>query len=116
MGKVEITLKSSLVTKSPRGDRKPTVYNRSIRKLSEDKKHPGKILRVYAHINKDYKTFGVFTINTGGSISFFPDFYKLDNFDHLTVGKNFIKEKGHLSRVEPTGKHKKAYLDRKSVV
>lgn len=110
MGKVGITLKSSLVTKSPREDRKPTVYERSIRKLSEDKRHPGKILRVYAHINADYKTFGVFTINTGGTISFFPDFYRLDSFDHLTIGKNFIKKKGHLSRVESAGKHKKAYF------
>jgi len=110
MGKVEITLQSSLITKQPRVDRKPTVYKRSIRKLSEDKKHPGKIFRVYVHINQDYKTFGVFTLNTGGSISFFPDFYKLDNFDHLTVGKDFIKNKGHLSKVAPTGKHKKAYF------
>ncbi len=109
MGKVEITLKSSLVTKSPREDRKPTVYKRSIRKLSEDKKHPGKVLRVYIHIDDDYKVFGVFTINTGGSISFSPDFYNLDNFDHLTLSKDFIKNKGHLTRVEPTGKHKKAY-------
>jgi len=108
MGKVEITLKSSLTTKVPREDRKPTVYKRSIKKLSEDKKHPGKIIRVYAHINQDYKTFGVFTINTGGSISFFPDFYKLDNFDHLTLNKDFINKKGHLTKVEPTGKNKKA--------
>ena len=109
MGTVEITLQSSLVTKSSREDRKPTVYKRSIRKLLEDKKHPGKVLRVYVHINDDYKVFGIFTINTGGSISFFPDFYKFDNFDHLTLNKNFIKNKCHLTRVEPTGKHKKAY-------
>ncbi len=109
MGKVEITLQSSLITKLPRKNRKPTVYKRSIRKLSEDKKHPGKILRVYTHINQDYKVFGAFTINTGGSISFFPDFYNLDNFDHLTINKNFIKNKGHLTKVEPTGKHRKAY-------
>jgi hypothetical protein len=110
MGKVEITLKSSLVTKLPRKDRKPTIYSRSIRKLSEDKRHPGKILRVYVHIDGDYKTFGAFTINTGGSISFFPDFYKLDNFDHLTISKDFIKDKGHLSKIESEGKHKKAYF------
>ena len=110
MGKVEITLKSSLVTKSPRENRKPTVYKRSIRKLSEDKKHPGKIFRIYAHINQDYKTFGALTFNTGGSISFFPDIYKLDNFDHLTIGKDFLKDKVHLTKVEPTSKHKKAYF------
>lgn len=109
MGKINITLKSSLVTRSPREDRKPTVYARSIKKLSEDKKHPGKILRVYAHINQDYKTFGVFTINTGGSLSFFPDFYKLDNFDHLTVNKDFINKKGHLTKIAPNGKNKKAF-------
>jgi len=107
MGKVEIILKSSLLTKFPRNNRKPTVYKRSIKKLSENKKHPGKILRVYAHINQDYKTFGVFTINTGGSISFFPDFYKFNIFDHLTLCKNFIEDKGHLTKIEPTGEHKK---------
>jgi len=107
MGKVNITLKSFFVTRSPRKNRKPTVYKRSIRKLLEDKKHPGKILRVYIHIDQDYKTFGVFTINTGGSISFFPDFYKLNNFDHFTVGKDFG---GHLTTIGSTGKHKKAYF------
>lgn len=109
MGRAGITLKSFYVTKNPREDRKPTVYERSIIKLSEDKKHPGKILRVYAHINDDYKTFGIFTINTGGSISFFPDFFKFDNFDHLTIN-NFIKGKGHASNIEPSGKHKKVFF------
>src|SRR5688500_6266054 len=108
MGKIEITLKSSLVTKSPRDNRRPTVYKRSIKKLAEDKKHPGEILRVYVHINQDYKVFGVFTINTGGSISFFPDFYNLDNFDHLTIDKDFINNKAHLTKVQPTGKNRKA--------
>ncbi len=108
MGKVEIILQSKLTTKSPREGREPTVFRRSIKKLSEDKKHPGKILRVYAHIENDFKVFGVFTINTGGSISFFPDFYNLDNFDHLTLNKDFIKNKGHLTTVESNGVHKKA--------
>ncbi|MFH1566199.1 MAG: hypothetical protein ABIB98_03320 [bacterium] len=109
MGKVEITLESSLVTKTPRKERVPTVFRRSVLKLSEDKLHPGKIIRVYIHIDNDYKVFGAFTINTGGSISFFPDFYNLDNFDHLTLNKDFIKNKAHLTKVEPCGKHKKAY-------
>ncbi|MEY3304240.1 MAG: hypothetical protein ACK5RE_08920 [Pseudanabaena sp.] len=109
MGKVEITLQSSLVTKHPRKDREPTVFRRSILKLSENKLHPGKVIRVYVHIDDDYKVFGVFTINTGGSISFFPDFYNLDNFDHLTLSKDFIKNKGHLTKIKPNGKHKKAY-------
>ncbi len=107
MGKVEIKLQSSFVTKNLRPDRKPTVFTRSVLKLSEDKRHPGKIIRVYMHIDNDYKVFGVFTINTGGSISFFPDFYNLDNFDHLTLNKDFIKKKGHLTKVEPERKHKK---------
>ncbi len=109
MGKVEITLQSSLVTKNPRGDRVPTVFRRSILKLSEDKLHPGKVIRVYVHMNNDYKVFGIFTINTGGSISFFPDFYNLDNFDHLTLNRDFINNKAHMTKVEPGGRHKKAY-------
>lgn len=107
MGKAEITLKSSHTTKVPRENRKPTVFKRSIRKLSEDKKHPGKIIRVYTYIDDDYKVFGVFTINTGGSISFFPDFYNLDNFDHITLNKDFIEKKGHLTIVKENNKHKK---------
>jgi len=107
MGKVEIKLQSSVVTKNPRPSRKPTVFKRSILKLSENKRHPGKVIRVYAHIDNDYKVFGVFTINTGGSISFFPDFYNLDNFDHLTLNKDFIKNKAHLTKIIPGGKHNK---------
>ena len=102
MGKVQITLKSSLVTKKPRENRKPTVF-----KLSEDKRHPGKIIRVYAHIDNDFKVFGAFTINTGGSISFFHDFYDFFLFDHLTLNKNFIKNNAHLTMVEKNGQHKK---------
>ena len=110
MGKVEITLTSSLVTKNPRKDRKPTVFRRSILKLSDDKRHPGRIIRVYVQIEDDFKVFGTFTINTGGSISFFPDFYELeDYFDHLTLNKDFMKNGAHLTKVEPIGKHKKAY-------
>ncbi len=109
MGKVEITLQSSVVTKNLRKDREPTVFRRSILKLSEDKLHPGRVIRVYVRIDNDFKVFGAFTINTGGSISFFPDFYNLDMFDHLTLSKDFIKNKGHLTKVEPSGKHKKAY-------
>lgn len=107
MGKVEIKLQSSFITKNIRIDRRPTVFKRSILKLSNDKRHPGKIIRVYSHINGDYKVFGVVTINTGGSVSFFPDFYNLDNFDHLTLNKDFIKNKGHLTKFGPEGKHKK---------
>ncbi|MEO8760893.1 MAG: hypothetical protein ABI388_06565 [Bacteroidia bacterium] len=107
MPTVEITLKSSVVTKNLRKDREPTVFKRSVRKLTEDKKHPGKIIRVYVKIDNDVKVFGVFTINTGGSISFFPDFYNLDNFDHLTLSQDFIKHNGHLTFVTNEGKHKK---------
>lgn len=108
MGKVEITLKSSLVTKIPRENRKPTIYRRTLKKLTENKKHPGKIFRIYAHINDEFKTFGALTFNTGGSISFFPDFYNLDNFDHLTLNKDFINKKGHLTKVELGKKNKKS--------
>ena len=107
MGKVGIKLKSSVFTKVPRPERRPTAFNRSLAKLSEDKLHPGKVLRVLVHINDDYKVLGVVTLNTGGSLSFFPDFYKLNEFDHLTLNKDFVSKKGHLTRVENNGKHKK---------
>jgi hypothetical protein len=107
MGKVQITLENSRVTRKPRKSREPTVYRRSISKLVQDQRHPGKMTKVYVHIDDDYKVFGAFAINTGGSISFFPDFYRLDNFDHITLSKDFIKDNAHLTKVVPTGKHKK---------
>jgi hypothetical protein len=107
MGKVEIKFSNKLITKNPRKDREPTVYARSIRRLFEDKKHPGKNIQVYANIEDDYKIFGIFTINTGGSVSFFPDFYNLNYFDHLTLSHNFLEKNGHLTFIDPNGKHKK---------
>lgn len=109
MGKVEITLKSSTITKVPRGDRIPTVFKRSLAKLSEDKRHPGKLIRAYVHVDNDYKVFGVFTLNTGGSISFFPDFFNLDAFDHLTLNKDFVAKKGHLTKVEVDGRRTRPF-------
>ncbi|MDO8812567.1 MAG: hypothetical protein Q7J38_11150 [Gallionella sp.] len=116
MGKVDITLRSSLVTKNPRKEREPTVFRRSIIKLAENKMHPGRVIRLYIRIDNDYKVFGVLTINTGGSISFFPDFYKLENFDHLTLSKDFIKNNGHLTKVVSSGKHKKVYRFEASIL
>lgn len=107
MGKTEISLRSSCTTKILRPDRAPTVFSRSIIKLSEDKRHPGKITRLYVNIDDDYKVFGALTFNTGGSISFFPDFYRLNSFDHITLPSDFIKNKAHFTMVESDGRHRK---------
>ena len=110
MGKVQIKINNSLKSKNPaREDRKPTVYGRAIRKLTADGRHPGKLVQLYAEFNGDYKIFGIITLNTGGSISFFPDFYNLDNFDHLTLNKDFIRKKGHLTVVTDEGGRKKLF-------
>jgi hypothetical protein len=108
MRKLEISIQSPFVTKNPRADRKPTVFNRILSKLSEQHLHPGKILPIFIKIDGDHKIFGALTLNTGGSVSFFPDFHKLDKFDHLTLGADFIEKKGHLTKVDLDGKHRKA--------
>lgn len=46
-------------------------------------------------------------MNSGGSVSFFPDFYHLDNFDHLTLNKDFINGKGHFTLTSGDGEHTK---------
>jgi hypothetical protein len=105
VNKIEIDIKSKLVSKSPREDRKPSVFKRVLKKYVEDKLHPGKIIGLYVNLKEDYKLFGMITLNTGGSISFFPDFYQLDNFDHLTLAENNV----HLTTFKKNGKHKKLY-------
>jgi len=107
MGKLEIRIQSPFVTKIPRVDRKPSVFNRVFSKLFEKGLHPGKILPIFLIIDGDYKIFGALTLNSGGSVSFFPDFYKLDQFDHLTLSRDFIEKKGHLTKLDLDGKHRK---------
>lgn len=107
MGKIELSITNPFATKSLRVDRKPTVFNRALAKLSSDGMNPGKIIPIFIYIDDEYKMFGIITLNTGGTVSFFPDFYNLDNFDHLTLGANFIEKKGYLTKVKSNTKHSK---------
>jgi len=104
---IELSIGNPFQTKVLREERKPTVFTRAIARLTDEKKHPGQIMPIFAVIEKDYKIFGALTLNTGGSVSFFPDFYNLDNFDHLTMNGDFILKKGHLTKIETDGKRKK---------
>jgi len=79
-------------------------------RLSEEKKNHGKTIPIFAVIENDYKIFGAFTLNSGGSVSFFPDFHNLDNFDHLTLNGNFIEKKGHLTKVTTSASTKSQYI------
>jgi hypothetical protein len=83
------------------------VFARIFNRLALEKRNPGKVVPIFMRTNDDYKIFGAFTLNTGGSVSFFPDFYQLDNFDHLTLNKDFIQKKGHLTKTESNGKRQK---------
>jgi hypothetical protein len=108
MKKMELTINNPYATKILREDRKPTVFKRAMARLSDQGLNPGKIIPIFTYINGNYKIFGILTLNIGGSVSFFPDFYQLDNFDHLTLSTNFIEKKGHLTKVAINGKHRKS--------
>jgi hypothetical protein len=107
MGKLEISIENPYVTTTPRADRESTVFVRAFERLWKEGKDPGILIPAFVLIEHDYKMFGIFSLNSGGSVSFFPDFYKLDNFHHLTLNRNFIEKKGHATKVEVDGKHKK---------
>jgi hypothetical protein len=107
MGKLEMSINNPYVTKTFRPDRKSTVFMRAFERLWREGKDPGIVVPIFLRIENDYKMFGAFSLNSGGSVSFFPDFYKLDNFHHLTLNQNFIEKKGHATKVEVNGKHKK---------
>jgi len=108
MKKIQMGITNPYVSKRLRVDRKPTVFIRAFERLWKEGKDLGFLIPIFLHMEDDYRVFGVFSLNSGGSASFFPDFYKLDNFHHLTLNKDFIEKKGHLTKVEVNGKHKKS--------
>ena len=103
MANIELTIHNPFATKSLRSERDSTAFTRAYAQLTLAKKSPGKIIPIFAYLEGDYRIFGILTLNIGGSVSFFPDFYKLDNFDHLTLNANFIQKKGHFTKVEESG-------------
>ncbi len=107
MGKLELTLENLLITKNIRPDRQTTIYIRTLSRLADEKKNPGTIIPLFVDMEGDYKILGALTLNSGGSVSFFPDFYSLDNFDHITLNANFIEKKGHLTKIGTSGDRKK---------
>lgn len=109
---IKMVIDNPFSTKVTRLERKSTVFKRAYYQLTEKKLNPGKLVPIFTHIGGEYKMFGVLTLNTGGSVSFFPDFYNLDNFHHLTLSIDFINKKCHLTKVESTGLHTKTvYLE-----
>ena len=108
MKKIQMSITNPYVSNRLRVDRKPTVFIRAFERLWKEGKDPGFLIPIFLRMEDDYRVFGVFSLNSGGSVSFFPDFYKLDNFHHVTLNKDFIKKKGHLTKVEVNGKHKKS--------
>lgn len=107
MPKIELSVENPFVTKNSRPSRKSSLFARVYARLIVNKLNPGKIIPIFTFIKEDYKSFGAFTLNGGGSFSFFPDFYNLDNFDHLTLNTDFIHKKCHLTKIGLDGKHEK---------
>lgn len=107
MQEIELTIINPFASGIFRPERVSTVFVRAYAQLTTRKKNPGQIIPVFTRIENDYQMFGIVTLNTGGSVSFFPDFYNLDNFDHLTINADFTRKKGHFTKVEKTGTHEK---------
>lgn len=97
MGKIELTIHNPYMSINVRPEKKTTVFKRVMSRLSNEGLNPGKIIPLFIRFPDEYKVFGALTFNAGGSVSFFPDFYKLDQFDHLTLSANFIEKQGHLT-------------------
>jgi hypothetical protein len=110
MAEIQVSIENPFVTKNPRPERRSGLFSRAYRQLTEARLNPGQIVALFTRIHGDYKLFGVLTLNGGGSVSFFPDFYRLDNFDHLTLSRDFIAKQGHLTKVETDGSHTKTVL------
>ena len=84
-----MTIGNPYVTRNLRDNRIPTVFHRAMYRLTEEKKNPGKVIPIFCVIENDFRIFGALTINTGGSVSFFPDFFNKNHFDHLTLNGHF---------------------------
>ncbi len=92
----------------PRPGHSQTSYSRAVNKLTERGQNPGKLIPIGLEIDGNYKILGTFSINSGGSISFFQDIFMMDDyFDHITFNKDFQLKKGHLTIIKTNGKHKK---------
>ena len=117
---LEFTINTKYTSKNPiRENKKSEIFPRVFKILSEEGKNPGIINLILIKDNEDYRVLGAFTQNTGGSISFFPDFsnklttqyYALNEvkktetakvFDHITLNKDFSK-RAHITNID--GKH-----------
>ncbi len=117
---LEFTLNTSYISKNPiRENKKSEIFTKVFKILSDEGKNPGIINLILIKDQDDYRVLGAFTQNSGGSISFFPDFsdklttqyYALNEvkktesakaFDHITLNKDFNK-RGHITNAE--GKH-----------
>lgn len=92
------------------------IFNRVFRRYTRDKLNPGKVTLLNLLDGEDEYIVGAFTENTGGSISFFPDFSsaltkkyfekkgvqiteEIQDFDHFTLNKDFGK-RGHITNSE----------------
>lgn len=98
-----ITITNMNPSSHARENRNTTVFNRVYSQLTERKMNPGKVIPLIIKINNDNRIFGAITLNSGGSVSFFPDFHRFQGFDHLTLNSDFIFKKGHATRIEQDG-------------
>lgn len=109
MPEIRISITNPVVTENPREDRVSSLSKRVFAQLAVRKRNPGKVVPIFVRIDADHKMFGALTLNSGGPVSFFPDFHNLDNFDHLTLSTDFISKGGHLTVVKSDGDHSKFF-------
>lgn len=83
-----------------------TVYDRVFRKLLVQDGALGKVHPIYLKIGGRYTIFGILTINTGGSYSFFPELPGDLYFDHITFSKNLQKNNHHYTKTTWLGREK----------
>ncbi|HMR93418.1 MAG TPA: hypothetical protein PKC69_13940 [Chitinophagaceae bacterium] len=75
------------------------VFDRVFSKLVNQGGPIGKVHPIYLMAGEKSKTLGVLTLNKGGSYSFFPELPGEYDFDHMTFGKDLVKNNHHYTRV-----------------
>lgn len=83
-----------------------TVYERVFQKLLTQGGSLGKVHPIYLKIGERLLIFGILTINSGGSYSFFPELPGDYHFDHITFSQNLQKNSHHYTKTTWLGREK----------
>lgn len=122
---LQIKLRPGVTNKEPRAGKITKLFEKVFQIYLNEKRPPGWIKFIIVKEGDDYRLIGAITINTGGSISFFPDTYPdkaisykedrskgkviespFPEYDHMTLAKNFLKDGGHITAISDKGRKK----------